>query len=79
MRSTRSSSSRISCGSRPAAATATLIAPARRTPNVRTSARDTMRVWVYDDEDGLVSMRWDGTDRKAHLIVTGFQQPRRRA
>jgi len=37
--------------------------------------RDTTRVWVYDNDDGLVSMRWDGTDRKAHLIVTGYQQP----
>ena len=36
---------------------------------------DSTRVWVYDDDEGLVSMRWDGTDRKAHVIVTGFQQP----
>ena len=36
---------------------------------------DTGRVWVYESDEGLVSMRWDGTDRKAHLKVTGFQQP----
>ena len=38
-------------------------------------SNDTTRVWIYDNDEGLVSMRWDGTDRKAHLIVTGFQQP----
>jgi Tol biopolymer transport system component len=36
---------------------------------------DTTRVWVYDNQDGLVSMRWDGTDRKEHVIVTGYQNP----
>ena len=36
---------------------------------------DTSRIWIYESGDGLVSMRWDGTDRKAHLQVTGFQQP----
>ena len=37
--------------------------------------RDTSRVWIYEPAEGLVSMRWDGTDRRAHLKVTGFQQP----
>jgi Tol biopolymer transport system component len=36
---------------------------------------DTTRIWIYESGDGLVSMRWDGTDRKAHLKVTGFQTP----
>ena len=36
---------------------------------------DSTRIWVYEQADGLVSMRWDGTDRKSHLKVTGFQQP----
>ena len=53
---------------------ATLIAPLTNADRPHFSS-DTTRVWVYDDEDGLVSMRWDGTDRKAHLIVTGFLQP----
>ena len=53
---------------------AKLIAPLTNAERPHFSA-DSTRVWVYDDEDGLVSMRWDGTDRKAHLIVTGFQQP----
>jgi len=53
---------------------ATLIAPLSNAEGPHFSS-DSTRVWVYDDDDGLVSMRWDGTDRKAHLIVTGFQQP----
>ncbi len=36
---------------------------------------DTGRIWMYDGADGLVSLRWDGTDRKAHLKVTGYQAP----
>ncbi|MEO6444621.1 MAG: amidohydrolase family protein [Gemmatimonadaceae bacterium] len=37
--------------------------------------RDTSRIYLYESSEGLVSMRWDGTDRKAHLKVTGFAQP----
>jgi len=36
---------------------------------------DSTRIWIYEGGDGLVSLRWDGTDRKAHLKVTGFQAP----
>lgn len=36
---------------------------------------DTGRIWIYQNDDGLVSMRWDGTDRKKHLRVTGYQAP----
>ena len=32
---------------------------------------DSTRVYIYDRNDGLLSMRWDGTDRKALLKVTG--------
>lgn len=39
--------------------------------------RDTARVFLYDPRDGLVSMRFDGTDRKAHLKVTGNSDARR--
>ena len=53
---------------------AALIAPLTNAERPHFS-NDTTRVWVYDDEDGLVSMRWDGTDRKAHLVVTGYQNP----
>lgn len=31
------------------------------------------RIYLYHDEKGLVSMRYDGTDEKAHLKVTGIQ------
>ena len=37
--------------------------------------RDSSRIWLYEGGDGLVSMRWDGTERKAHLKVTGFSPP----
>ena len=37
--------------------------------------RDSLRVFVYDPREGLVSMRFDGTDRKAHLKVTGYTPP----
>jgi hypothetical protein len=37
--------------------------------------RDSSRVYIYDAVDGLVSMRFDGTDRKAILKVTGFTPP----
>lgn len=33
------------------------------------------RIHVYSD-DGLISMRWDGTDRRTHLKVTGRPNPR---
>ena len=32
---------------------------------------DSSRLYLYDRADGLVSMRWDGTDRRAVLKVTG--------
>ncbi|MGH7510499.1 MAG: amidohydrolase family protein [Gemmatimonadales bacterium] len=37
--------------------------------------QDTSRVYIYDPNDGLVSMRWDGTDRRVHLKVTGYKPP----
>lgn len=30
------------------------------------------RVYLYSDKDGLVSLRWDGTDEKKHVKVTGI-------
>jgi hypothetical protein len=30
------------------------------------------RIYMYHGEKGLVSIRWDGTDEKAHLRVTGI-------
>jgi Tol biopolymer transport system component len=33
--------------------------------------RDPNRIYAYSHADGLVSFRWDGTDQKSHLKVTG--------
>jgi imidazolonepropionase-like amidohydrolase/Tol biopolymer transport system component len=33
--------------------------------------RDPDRIWAYSSRDGLVSMRWDGTDRRAYVKVRG--------
>src|SRR5947209_8598917 len=37
--------------------------------------RDPNRIFIYDAGDGLVSMRYDGTDRRAYLKVTGYTYP----
>lgn len=39
--------------------------------NVPHFGPDSARLYVYDRDEGLLSMRWDGTDRKALLKVTG--------
>ncbi|HUQ45105.1 MAG TPA: amidohydrolase family protein [Gemmatimonadaceae bacterium] len=36
---------------------------------------DSNRVYLYEPPDGLVSMRWDGTDRKAHLRIGSTTPP----
>lgn len=36
--------------------------------------RDTTRVFIYDPVEGVVSMRWDGTDRRAHVKITGYTE-----
>jgi Tol biopolymer transport system component len=36
---------------------------------------DSNRIYAYSGRDGLVSFRWDGTDVKAHVKVTGTRQP----
>ncbi|HEX6940549.1 MAG TPA: amidohydrolase family protein [Longimicrobiales bacterium] len=52
---------------------ATVIAPADVTAPHFTS--DPGRIYAYNGRDGLVSMRWDGTDRKEHVVVTGPTRP----
>ena len=37
--------------------------------------RDTTRVFIYDPIEGVVSMRWDGTDRRPHVKITGYTDP----
>jgi len=52
----------------------TLITPINNFGHPHFSA-DTSRIYLFETADGLTSIRWDGTDRKAHLKVTGFQAP----
>ncbi|MGD8278642.1 MAG: amidohydrolase family protein [Gemmatimonadota bacterium] len=49
---------------------ATLIAPAdgRNHPHF---TQDADRIWLYSGSRGLLSIRWDGTDEKTHVKVTG--------
>ena len=51
---------------------ATVVGPAsgRDMPHFRPSQPD--RIYLFGGSDGLVSIRWDGTDQKSHLKVTGF-------
>ena len=54
--------------------TVTLIAPTegRSAPHF---TQDPGRIYLYHGNKGLISIRWDGTDEKAHLKVTGFKRP----
>ncbi len=36
---------------------------------------DKDRIYAYSEEDGLVSFRWDGTDEREHVKVTGGKVP----
>jgi imidazolonepropionase-like amidohydrolase/Tol biopolymer transport system component len=49
---------------------ATLVAPTGNLSGFHFTT-DTDRIWAYSRADGLVSMRWDGTDQKAVLKVRG--------
>ena len=48
----------------------TLVAPTDGRTFPHTTA-DPDRIYLYHRQDGLVSIRWDGTDEKAHVKVTG--------
>jgi Tol biopolymer transport system component len=37
--------------------------------------KDSTRIWIHDQVDGLVSMRWDGTDRRSHLKIKAWDWP----
>lgn len=52
----------------------TMISPIS-VPGTPHFTRDTTRIYMYEPADGLVSMRFDGTDRKAIVKVTGFVPP----
>ena len=36
---------------------------------------DSSRIFVYSQGDGLISFRWDGSDQRTHLRVTGAKFP----
>ena len=38
-------------------------------------AKDPNRIYAWEGSRGLVSFRWDGTDRKTHVKVTGYKNP----
>jgi len=38
-------------------------------------AKDPTRIYAWEGSRGLVSFRWDGTDRKTHVKVTGYKNP----
>ncbi|MFQ5926372.1 MAG: amidohydrolase family protein, partial [Terriglobia bacterium] len=60
----------------PAAAGDTqLIAPARGLSSPHFTRDEPDRIYFYS-RDGLLSMRYDGTDRRAHLKLTGKKPPR---
>jgi imidazolonepropionase-like amidohydrolase len=37
--------------------------------------RNSDRIYYYAGNDGLVSVRWDGTDRRTHIKVNGYTYP----
>lgn len=53
----------------------TVIAPSGGLGTPHFAKRDSTRVYAYVGGRGLVSMRWDGTDVKTHLRVTGAAPP----
>ena len=53
---------------------ATLIAPTNGRGGVHFS-KDTSRIYLYGGGSGLVSIRWDGTDERTHVRITGPRGP----
>src|SRR5437762_3391176 len=53
----------------------TLIAPTQGRGSPHFVQTDTGRIYLYNPNEGLVSMRWDGTDVRTHLKVTGLRTP----
>jgi Tol biopolymer transport system component len=54
--------------------TATVIAPYRGPGRPHFSA-DPSRLYVWEGRRGLASFRFDGTDRRVHVKVTGYKNP----
>jgi len=38
-------------------------------------SREPNRIYIYEGPEGLISMRYDGTDRRSHIRVTGYTYP----
>ena len=55
--------------------TPTLIAPAQGRAAPHFVPSDTGRIYLYSGGEGLVSIRWDGTDARTHVKVTGLRTP----
>ena len=53
----------------------TLIAPTQGRGAPHFVQSDSGRIYLYNGNEGLVSMRWDGTDVRNHLKVTGLRTP----
>ncbi len=53
----------------------TLIGPASTRDVMHFVSNDSTRIYAYSPAQGLVSFRWDGTDVKEHLRVTGQGAP----
>ena len=52
----------------------TMISPFRDAGRPHFSA-DQSRIYAWQGNRGLVSFRWDGTDRRTHVKVTGYKNP----
>ena len=59
----------------PATGGATTMISPLAVPGMPHFTSDTSRIYIYDSADGLVSMRFDGTDRKPVVKVTGYVAP----
>ena len=57
-----------------AGGTATLIAPTSGRGGAH-FAQDSTRIYLYSGGSGLVSIRWDGTDERTHVRITGARGP----
>jgi Tol biopolymer transport system component len=55
--------------------TATVIAPTEGRGNPHFTRAEPDRIFLYSVRDGLVSIRWDGTDSRSYLKVTGATPP----
>ena len=53
----------------------TLVAPTDGRAFPHTARSDPDRIYLYHRQDGLVSIRWDGSDEKAHVQVNGGAPP----